>query len=114
MNTIKPGVMVLLTLLISPLMIAQASAESLTTGEIRFRGAIVEAAQCKPLHSPVHTTLPSAPSIQCERSEMASLVTTSMDDDVVVWRYLNSTGKGIVLSQGDGSRDAYRITLSYF
>jgi hypothetical protein len=44
---------------------------------------------------------------------MTSLVTASMDTDVVVWRHLSSTGKGIVLSQ-DASHDAYRITLSYF
>ncbi|WEX12914.1 hypothetical protein P2T68_19925 [Pseudomonas sp. G11] len=114
MNTIKPGLMVLLTLLISPLVITQANAEAFTTGKIKFSGAIVEAAQCQPIHSHVHTALPSsALAIQCERSEMTSLVTASMDADVVVWRYLSSTGKGIVLSQ-DASHDAYRITLSYF
>lgn len=113
MNTIKPGLMVLLTLLISPLVITQANAEAFTTGKIKFSGAIVEAAQCQPIHSPSHTALPSALAIQCERSDMTSLVTASMDADVVVWRYLSSTGKGIVLSQ-DASHDAYRITLSYF
>ncbi|MCE4052850.1 hypothetical protein [Pseudomonas sp. Au-Pse12] len=114
MNATQRGLMVLLALLIGPLSLSRASAETITKGEIQFRGAIVEAAQCQPLNSPVHASSPSSLSVQCERSEMTSLVTARMDHDVVVWRSLSPTGKGIALSQNDDSQRAYRVTLSYF
>lgn len=114
MNTTQRGLMVLLALLIGPLALERASAESTTRGEIQFRGAIVEAAQCQPLNSPFNAASPSPLSVQCERREMTSLVTARMDHDVVVWRAQSPSGKGIVLSQNENAAHAYRITLSYF
>ncbi|MGE8657936.1 MAG: hypothetical protein ACN6O8_14445 [Achromobacter sp.] len=106
--------------LVTPLVFAQASAEPGAHGEIRFRGAIVEAAQCQTEQVVRRPSAPANLTIRCARDTMQSRVTATLEtvdhtaqNGRFVWSRSASPGGRIWLRQASETENLYRVTLSY-
>lgn len=110
----------LLASLVGSFMFTQASAAPGADGEIRFRGAIVEAAQCQTTVPAARPSTAARLSVHCEREQMRGRVTASLETvsataahGRLVWSRMDSASKAILLHQASETENLYRVTLTY-